>query len=85
MSSIVFLVLGRRGRSICDGVGRGGSVMASVPMGGTDSPIVVVGCFEAAPVLGLSTMAARKCWDIPNQIRETGKWLGESLVQFARK
>lgn len=62
MSSIVFLVLGRRGRSTCDDVGRVAGVVASVSMGGTDSLlVVVVGCFEAAPVLGLSTLVAREC------------------------
>lgn len=85
MSSIFFLVLGRRGRSACDGVGRRGSVVTSVSIRGSDSLIVVVGCFETAPVLGLSTMVARECWDISDPIRGTGKWLDEGLVQFARK
>lgn len=85
MSSIVFLVLGRNGRSTCDGVGWGASVVASVSMGGTDSLIVVVDCLEAAPSLRLSTMVARECCDISNPIRGTRKWLGEALVQFARK
>lgn len=69
MSSIVFLVLGRRGRSTCDDVGREAGVVASVSMEGTDSLlVVVVGCFEAAPVLGLSTLVARECWNISNPI-----------------
>lgn len=62
MSSIVFLVLGRRGRSTCDDVGREVGVVASVSMGRTDSLLLVMlGCSEAAPVLGLSTMVSRKC------------------------
>lgn len=75
MSSIVFLVLGRKGRSTCDDVGRGTGVVASVSIGGTDSLlVVVVGCFEAASVLGLSTLVTRECWDISgNEVdREVG-------------
>lgn len=67
MSSIVFLVLGRRGKSTCDDVGREVGSVASASMGsmgGIDSLLVVmVGCFEAAPVLGLLTLVARNCWD----------------------
>lgn len=68
MSSIFFLVLGRKGISTCDGVGRGASVVASVSIGGTDSLIVVAGCVETAPVLGLSTKVAGERWDISNPI-----------------
>lgn len=64
MSSIFFLVLDRRGSSTCDGAGWGESVVASVSTGGTDSLMVVGGCFDPAPVFGLSFMAARECWDI---------------------
>lgn len=85
MSSIVFLVLGRRGSSICGGAGCEGGVVASVSTGGTDSLIVAGECFEIAPVLGLSTMIARGCWNISKPIRVTGDWLGKGLVQFARK
>lgn len=84
MSSIFFLVPGRKGRSTCDDVGRGASVVASVSIEGTDSMIVVVGCVETAPVLRLSTMVARERWDISNPIRGTGKWLDEGVAQFAR-
>lgn len=85
MSSIVFLVLGRGGSSTCGGAGWEECVVVSVSTGGTDSLMVVVDCFETAPVLGLSATVARECWDILNPIRVTGEWLGKGLVQFARK
>lgn len=63
MSSIAFLVLGRRGRSTSDDVGREAGMVSSVSMGGTDSLLVVMaGYFKAAPVLGLSTLVAGGCW-----------------------
>lgn len=64
MSSIVFLVLDRRASSTCGGAGWEESVVASVSTEGTDSLMVVGGCFDPAPVFGLSFMAARECWDI---------------------
>ena len=64
MSSIFFLVLDRRGSSICGGAGWGESVVASVSTGGTDSLMLVWGCLDPPPVFGLSVMAARECWDI---------------------
>lgn len=73
MSSIVFLVLGRKGSSICGGAGRGGSVMASVSTGGTDSLIVAAEWLETALVLGLSTIVARECWDNSELIRVMGE------------
>lgn len=73
MSSIVFLVLGQRGSSTCEGEGRGGGVVASVFIGEPDSLMAVVGCFETAPVLGLSDMVARECWDISNPHPRNGR------------